>query len=137
MPLTSWIAGGSGMLLSLEGARILAGHLYPTCHVEDTPYNDMALGQCAWRLGVPQVMCPLFDFHGRVLNTNNREVRVTEAMAYVTVHKVVDPARMRQLYAHWRERVQPWWDAGHTGRGAPPSPPPKRDGGGRRRHRRR
>lgn len=151
--LTSYIAGGSGMLMSLPAARILAANLYTNCYAHKAYYNDMTLGECAWSHGIPQVrrlllravfVCwllatqgkhanatinaanvllfayrlqvfsPLFDFHGRVLQANNRELRITEAMSHVAVHKVYskpDEQKMREFYAHWEQRVKPWWDA--------------------------
>ena len=56
MGLTSWIAGGSGMLLSVEAAKPLAANIYgPLCDASNAYYNDMSLGECAWKLGIPQV----------------------------------------------------------------------------------
>ena len=86
------------------------------CWLVITLRISIPLKRCCDCLRYMQVLSPLFDFHGRVTNTNNRELRITEAMSYVTIHKVEAP-KMTEYYDFWQRRVKPWWDAGAGDRG--------------------
>ena len=55
IPLYQWVGGGSGMLLSMPAARVLAKELYPSCFAAKADCNDYTLGECCWQHGIPQV----------------------------------------------------------------------------------
>jgi hypothetical protein len=70
----AWPSGGAGVILSRRAAELLADALYG----ERCPFlgfNDMTLGACATRLGIPMVHVPGLDPHGNALSPMTAAVK--------------------------------------------------------------
>ena len=70
----AWPSGGAGIVLSRRAADLLAEALYsPLC-----PFlglNDVTIGHCATKLGIPMIHSPVFDPEGNVMVAETRTVK--------------------------------------------------------------
>lgn len=70
----SWPSGGAGIVLSRRAADLLSVALYSKV----CPFfqlNDVTIGHCATRLGIPMIHSPMFDPEGNVMVPETRTVQ--------------------------------------------------------------
>lgn len=83
----NYITGGGGMILSLPAVKLIAGSGECLCPNPSTP-DDMFLGICLSRLGIPIVHSPMFHQVRRKLSyySNNHcldEIFITTTKVYL------------------------------------------------------
>ena len=86
----AWPGGGSGMLFTRAAAHQIAQALYTSqCPFEG--HDDVTLGYCCWRLGIPQVHSPLFDPLGLVLSYLQLPVAQDDSiLSMLTIHRITN-----------------------------------------------
>lgn len=98
----TWPSGGGGMLMTRAAAHALAKALYTDiCPFEG--HDDVTLGYCCWRLGIPLVHSALFDGMGEYFKWLDDPLKNKAAIASViAIHRAFpreNMLRLKNIYA--------------------------------------
>jgi hypothetical protein len=94
--VTRWPSGGAGILLSRPAAARIAAALYtPACPFNRL--NDLTIGLCCERLGIPLEHSAAFDPEGWAFESRLRGSLEADLMAPVTLHRA-ESRQMALLY---------------------------------------